>query len=350
MKKCSTAAVALALAVACPAHAGDACEFLPSAPDRHVVVPGDTLWGLAAVYLKNPWCWPQVWEMNREQIRDPHWIYPGQNIVLDRQLGRLSLAAAETRGATTPEQLALSPSARVELAAAAEPIPALDPKLLNLAGRVRLASSADAAGAARIIGFSESRRLAGVNDIALIEGERPAARMEVIRRLPPILDPDNGELLAIPLMRVGSARYLASDNPRLHRVLIDSASHELVAGDMLMTASRQPLPALLPRAAESVNGKVAAVLGESRWAAQRDLVALNRGSRDGLEAGSMVAVLAPVRISDDDFRRSPPSEKIAQLLVFLAQEHVALAIVMHSADAFGPGAAVRSVNADNGQR
>ncbi len=66
------------------------CAFRPDAPDQHVVVKGDTLWDISGKFLRNPWCWPQVWGMNRDEIRNPHWIYPGQVIWFDRARGRLS--------------------------------------------------------------------------------------------------------------------------------------------------------------------------------------------------------------------------------------------------------------------
>ncbi|RZA32065.1 MAG: LysM peptidoglycan-binding domain-containing protein, partial [Lysobacteraceae bacterium] len=85
------AAVALVVcAVASPVQAAE-CKFRPNAPDQHVVVKGDTLWDISGAFLQNPWCWPQVWGMNRDEIRNPHWIYPGQVIYFDRTRGRLSL-------------------------------------------------------------------------------------------------------------------------------------------------------------------------------------------------------------------------------------------------------------------
>src|SRR4051812_5382171 len=100
MKKFSTAACILAFtSVFAPltslaqtqTTATPRCEFLPNAPDQHMVVRGDTLWDISGKFLQHPWCWPQVWGLNQDQIRDPHWIYPGQIVYFDRVAGRLRL-------------------------------------------------------------------------------------------------------------------------------------------------------------------------------------------------------------------------------------------------------------------
>src|SRR5882757_3401741 len=90
----------LALFVACSAAIGQAGQapvtLKPDAPERYVVVPGDTLWTISQRYTDSPWRWPELWNMNREQIRNPHLIYPGYVITLDRERARLSIASGET--------------------------------------------------------------------------------------------------------------------------------------------------------------------------------------------------------------------------------------------------------------
>ncbi|MFY7941795.1 MAG: LysM peptidoglycan-binding domain-containing protein, partial [Burkholderiaceae bacterium] len=75
-------------------------ELAPNAPDSHVVKRGDTLWDISKLFLKSPWRWPELWGMNLEQIRNPHLIYPGQILILERIGDRARLRVGEPVGDT----------------------------------------------------------------------------------------------------------------------------------------------------------------------------------------------------------------------------------------------------------
>ncbi len=350
MKKCSTAALLLAATAAVPALAGTSCEWLATAPETHRVERGDTLWDIASVFLKNPWCWPRVWEPNRNQISNPHRIYPGQLIMLDRQAGRLHGQTPDAQhgadqgatGGSLPD-VKLAPAARAIALPGQAPVPAVAPRLLASAERFRLAMPADISGAPRLLGFAERRRMAGPGDIGYAQGELAAdAVFDVLRPLEPVRDPDNGELLALPLLRVGKARLLRPDTSGLQRVLLEEVRAEIMAGDLLLraTESAGSMPDLQPAAA--CEGRIAALLHEGGWAGPGHVVMLNRGRRAGLGRGSLVAVTKQVRIGADESRQRLPSatQTIAALLVFDTLEQTALALVLRGSDVVGAGDAI----------
>ena len=110
MFKSSTAlllALALGLSVALaqqsdPRQTGNVLGIKPDAPDQYVVQRGDTLWGIAGKFLSEPWRWPDIWRLNKEQIRNPHLIYPGNVVRLDRATGMLSIERVEPRVRVEP--------------------------------------------------------------------------------------------------------------------------------------------------------------------------------------------------------------------------------------------------------
>ena len=90
-------------------------ELVPNAPDSHTVQSGDTLWDISKLFLKSPWRWPELWGMNLEQIRNPHLIYPGQVLVLEKSGDRARLRVAQAGSGAPENTVRLSPRVRSNL-------------------------------------------------------------------------------------------------------------------------------------------------------------------------------------------------------------------------------------------
>lgn len=341
MTKSSIAALwlaAAAMSLGMAANAANPCMILSSAPDSHTVQQGDTLWHIAARFLQNPWCWREVWSNNHDQIRDPHWIYPGQRIVLDRAHGKLLVESDESIPMAISRR---SPSVRVVATPSQQAIPSITPRLAELAGRYRLVAVESVSRAPRIADTPAGRRLAVPGDTVLVNGPLPANEtLDVMRELASLPGPQSEQPRWMPLLRVGQVRRLATGTQQ--HLLVLRADAELMRGDLLLPSVSAPSTVLVPHAAPPIQGKIASVIRESRWASQHDVVALNKGLDDGLTPGSVVEVLAPDTIGANESHAPSSLRSIAALLVFEAVDRNALALVMQSRDALRVGDLIRT--------
>lgn len=358
LKNFSTAAFFFALSnVAGPLSlaANSHCEFSEQAPDAHLVVAGDTLWDLAALFLKDPWCWPQVWEPNRTLIRDPHWIYPGQTIYFKRALGQLSLSnEVDNRN----DKQHLLPRIRSEALAKA-PLALLAPSLQTLLAQAPILWDRLLPAAPKIIAIADEHAMAGRYDTVFVTGELGSQTVfTVLHAAVPVADPESRRILAYSAQRKGTLTLLhaATRAGESHRFTVSDTKAELRAGDVLVPFEAATSMQTTPHPSGALDGHIAAVLRGSRWANQYDLVAINRGRQNGLDSGSVLSVMKRVRIGAHDSGKNTvdlaplelATQQIGTLLVFQVSEQAALALVMGASDGIAIGDLVRS--ADRGTR
>lgn len=265
-------------------------DLHPDAPLEYTVVKGDTLWDIAGRFLKDPWRWPQIWQMNREQIRDPHWIYPGDVIRLDRsgQYPSLGLGSGGSADAAA-NVVRLEPRIRVESLETAIPTipgaiigPFLSQPLVVEEGALDEAPA--------IVATDEDRVIIGAGDTAYVDRitAADAINWQVYRRGVALLDPESGELLGYEAKHVGDARVRRYGPPAT--LVITRASQEINRGDLLMPARDTAVWNYVPRApGKPIRGTIMSVDGGVVELGQFQVITLNRGARDGVEVGHVLA-------------------------------------------------------------
>jgi nucleoid-associated protein YgaU len=335
----------------------------PDAPERYVVVRGDTLWGIASRYTDSPWRWPELWDMNKDQVKNPHLIYPGNVILLNRTAGRLALEGGEALrrpGAAAPAAAAAAPGAREAGAAGAaapgaetvrlspriraeflerEPIPSI-PYAAIAPFLVRpLIVEADALdNAPAIVGTENNRVVIAAQDVAYARGVDETAAKEwfVYRRGDALVDPDTKRTLGYEARYLGTA-VITRPGP-VATIVLTSVVQEVVKGDKLVPAGEAHPAQYVPRAPElAVNGRVISIytgIGNVGEAGPPDSVlTINRGTADGIEIGHVLALLRPggtVPGSKQEENLRLPDERYGLAFVFRVFEHVSYALVMQT--------------------
>jgi LysM repeat protein len=336
------------------AEAGVALSDLaPNAPDSHTVQRGDTLWDISALFLKQPWRWPELWGMNLDQIRNPHLIYPGQVLVLDKSGGRARLRLGRApEGQAPTNTVKLSPRVRSQTldngAIAAIPLHLIGPFL----NEGVVLTSDEFANAARIVATQEGRVMVSRGETAYVRGDLAGARnFAVFRQAKPLRDPATQELLGYEAGYVGTADLVrpegstaANGRPVPATVQMTSLRQEAGVGDRLVPTPPRDYAAYVPRAPSGeMSGQVVSIYGEALTAGQNQIVALNRGSRDGVERGHVLALWrAGAAVLDRTQEGKPqpiqlPDERSGLLFVFRVFDRVSYALIVSALDPVKPG-------------
>jgi hypothetical protein len=329
-------------------------DLAPNAPDSHTVQRGDTLWSISGLFLKSPWRWPELWGMNLEQIRNPHLIYPGQVLVLDKVDGRARLRVAQGVGEVPTNTVKLSPSVRSELLGNG----AIAAIALNLIGpflnEAVVFENNELDTAPRIVATQEGRVMVSRGETAYVRGDLGGARdFRLFRQLRPLVDPPTGEVLGYEGRFVGTAEYVRADDlvPGADgknvvvpaTVTITSTRLEAGVGDRLSPVPQQELVAYVPHPpAAPVDGHIVSIYGEGLRAGQNQVVALSRGKRDGIERGHVLALWRSGRDAVDTTgaERVPmrlPDEKHGLLFVFRVFDRVSYALILRVREPVAPG-------------
>ena len=340
----------------------------PDAPDRYIVVPGDTLWGISQRYTDSPWRWPELWNMNKDQIRNPHLIYPGYVLLLDRERGRLTIAQPGTTIAqpgTEPGTGARDGDAGTPGSAPVSPAPSsttADPGIVKLTPHLRAESLArqgipsipanliepfltrplvvEPEGldkAPTIVGTQTDRVIISAGNSAYVRGIGSSKEdtWYVYRRGGPLIDPDTNQTLGYEAIYLGTAQVTRGGDPAT--IVLTTAVREVGAGDKLVAASRPQAISYAPHApGTKIKGRVMTIYGGGRVGegGPQSVITVNRGRADGVEVGHVLALYSKGGVVRDMSQPqknetiSLPDERAGLAFVFRVFDRISYALVM----------------------
>lgn len=266
-----------------------------NAPSSYTVVKGDTLWGISGKFLKEPWRWPEIWSMNKEQIKDPHWIYPGDVINLEFTADgkpRLTLDSTKMAGAIQADgSVRVSPKVRSQ--ALGQAIPSIPGAAITpLLTQPIVLDEKNLSEAPKIVATEDSRVIVGTGNRVYVDylDSKEGVKWQVYRQGDAIIDPDTKEILGYESRYIAEARVTAFGAPST--LEITKSAQEVNRGDRLTPVRETAIPSYSPRAPDTkVSGKIISVNQGVAEAGQFAILTLNRGKRDGLAVGHVLATL-----------------------------------------------------------
>lgn len=313
--------------VAALSFAADA-PFNDDIPERYTVVKGDTLWDISDMFLRDPWLWPEIWFANPE-IDNPHLIYPGDVIKLVYIDGKPRLTVERGR------EVKLSPEVRE--VSRDEAIPTLPLQAVNnFLSRTRVVEEGELEQAPHVVAGYEKRLMSGRGDTFYVRGELDSELdfYGIYRKGDPYVDPETGELLGIRAQDIGTGQLRASED-EIATFNATRSVEEIRLGDRLLAHEERRLDSTFyPSAPKSdIDGQIIDVEGGVTQVGHLDVVAINRGERDGLDIGHMLAIYKVGEKVKDRVKGDTvtlPAERAGLLMVFRTFEKMSFGLVLHA--------------------
>lgn len=307
-------------------------------PEQYSVVKGDTLWDISDKFLQNPWMWPEIWHIN-PQIDDPHLIYPGDVIALIYLDGQPRLTVQRGDESRTykvePGTVKLSPS--VHVIPLAEAIPSIPLDAINtFLSESRIVSGRELEEAPYVLAGANNRLIVGAGDFLYARGDftEGVPVYGVYRRGDDYVDPVTGEVLGIQARDIGTVRVKKVDGD-IATSNVTRTTEEIRIKDRLLTHEERPIDSsFFPSAPDAnIEGVILAVEGGVSQVGKMDVVVLNRGAREGVQPGNVLAVYKKGELTRDPIANEVvalPEERAGLLMVFRTFEKLSFGLVVEA--------------------
>ncbi len=299
------------------------------APDEYVVQVGDTLWDIAATFLKDPWYWPEIWYIN-PQVENPHLIYPGDVLALVYIDGapRVTVGQAGT--------YRLSPQARVTPLTEAITSISYD-SVSAFLSRGAIIESREVDQLPWMIATKGDHLIAAAGNVIYVRGTsaQPGERFNLARIGDKLVDPETNKVVGYQGIEIAEGTIRSSGDPA--SMTLESSKQEARQGDRLIpTAVDIPLNFFPKAPSAQIDGQIMAVVGGVTQIGQYNVVVMNRGSNHGLGVGDVLTVwqqgaVVRDRVGGGNVRL--PEEEAGTVMVFKTYDRISYGLVMEATQA-----------------
>jgi LysM repeat protein len=315
-----------------------------AAPKTHVVKRGDTLWGIAKLYLGDPFLWPEIYRLNTDIIEDPHWIYPGESLKLPGEAAKV-IAAAPTKAPTAP---AAQPAPKPTVTPAEPVTPAdtvqaallVQARSLVRTGEYAAAPWVDKQGGPSVSGYvmqnadipgiaSADQSRMNLYDRVVFAPPSGAAATErtlyLAYRLGPVLE--NLGQVVIPTGIIQVTRSPRDGEAGMGRVV--KMFGEMLQGNRLIPydSTAAIVNGSLTPVANGKSGKVRWILGEHVLPRLQNYIVLDMSKSDGVNTGDQIELYQPRQGPTETRQLAVPEISIARAQVLRVTSYGATAII-----------------------
>ncbi len=315
----------------------------PNAPDSYVVKRGDTLWGIAKVFLRDPWFWPEIWQVN-PQVQNPHLIYPGDTL-------RLVYIDGQPRVTLQRSSLERGGEARVEPRVRSQPLEAAVTTIpyetvAAFMSKPSVLSKEQIKSAPYVLTSRDAHVVISDGDTVYARGFSSQAEVgthyNIVRVGDALRDPDDNRIVGYDGVYTGSGHVTRTGDPAT--LVMTDSTLETVAGDKLFAGGSDVALDFIPSPPKTkINGRIMAVSNGVTIIGQYHVVVINRGARDGLLPGNVLAVYNVGGTVRDSVSKSPlgmagftskkvqlPDERSGTFMVFKTFDQMSYGLIMEA--------------------
>jgi hypothetical protein len=315
-------------------------------PRQYTVKKGDTLWDIASLFLNDPWYWPEIWYQN-PQVANPHLIYPGDVLTLIYVDGQPRIVVSK-RGQAVPAGtvtddsgplpvVKLSPSIRTEaIEASIDTIPG--DAIRQFLTKPRVVTKDELKTAPYILGSDDQHLILGEGNQVYVRGEidKERVRYTVVREGAKLVDPDTDEVLGYEAIYAGEVLISSYGDPAVGELTF--TEREVLYGDRLLPTDKSKIDNLyFPRLPDrDIEGRIVHLSDALFGIAKLQVAVINRGSRDGLESGNLLAVYTKGETIYDHYSRGKkvnldlPDVRSGLMMIFRTFDNVSYGLVLES--------------------